>query len=137
MFSMCWTNISSMDCLRVSLASAVMVSVFRCGYLKFSDREALNRIDWIMSRGLVWLVQPECLRSTTVPKGGRPLQFQVYSSLRAGCPVDVGSLVMISSIILSGGFACFFKAARLRFLFAQLLLCLYSSKKKRGRRLPL
>jgi len=44
--------------------------------LKFSDREALNRIDWIMSRGLVWLVQPENLRSTTVLKRGRPLQFQ-------------------------------------------------------------
>ena len=94
--------------------------VLDCGYLKFSDREALNRIDWIMSRVLVRLtLQSEYTESDrflsplTVPN----CRTRHYAALRreysyfARIPaiiVDVGSFVRISSIILWGGFCLLF-----------------------------
>ena len=76
--------------------------VLDCEYLKFSDREALNRIDWIMSRVLVRLTfQSEYTESERFLS---PLTVPSCSALPAGSPVDVGSFVRISSIIVCGGF---------------------------------
>jgi hypothetical protein len=70
--------------------------------LKFSDREALNRIDWIMSRVLVRLTfQSEYTESERFLS---PLTVPSCSTLQAGSLVDVGSFVRISSIILCVGF---------------------------------
>jgi hypothetical protein len=60
-----------------------------------------------------------------------PLTVPSYSALPAGSPVDVGSFVRISSIIVCGGFCLLLiKAARLGFFFASLFFAVYSKKKE-------
>ncbi|MDP1620730.1 MAG: hypothetical protein Q8M08_00180 [Bacteroidales bacterium] len=67
-----------------------------------------------------------------------PLTVPSYSALPAGSPVDIGSLVRISSIILWGGFCLLLiKAARLGFFLLSFFFALDHQRKSVAAGLPL